>query len=134
MGSSRLIRPGGVMAISAQCPHCKKPYKFKDELTGKRVKCAAAECRQVFEVKPLPAVDAEAMALAALADHADPAAAAPVETRKVKVTCVACEHVWEEAWDKQGKNTLCPECRHRQKVPEQKGAGRKIDWRDSQAG
>jgi hypothetical protein len=32
----------------------------------------------------------------------------------------------------QGKNVLCPECRHRQRVPEQKTG--KIDWRDPRAG
>jgi hypothetical protein len=128
-------RVGVAMAISAHCPHCLKPYKFKDELAGKRVRCAAADCRQVFEVEPLPKVDAEAQALAALAELPDPAVAdGPVEIRKIKVTCAACDHAWEEAWDKQGKNVLCPECRHRQKVPEQKGASTKVDWRDSKGG
>jgi hypothetical protein len=123
------------MAISAHCPHCLKPYKFKDELAGKRVRCAAADCRQVFEVEPVPKVDAEAQALAAFAELPDPAVAdGPVEIRKIKVTCAACDHVWVEAWDKQGKNVLCPECRHRQKVPEQKGANTKVDWRDSKGG
>ncbi|HEY2787753.1 MAG TPA: hypothetical protein VGJ05_22540 [Fimbriiglobus sp.] len=122
------------MPIEAQCPHCRKPYKFKDEFVGKRVKCAAAGCRQVFEVKVMSKEDLEAVALAAIVDNPDPVAAAPEDQRKVKVICSACEHVWEEPWAKQGKNTVCPECRHRQKVPEEKGEGKKVDWRDPKSG
>ncbi len=121
------------MPIEAQCPHCRKPYKFKDEMAGKRVKCAAAGCRQVFEVKVLSKEDIEALALAAIGENPDPIAAIPEDLRKVKVTCVACEHVWEEPWAKQGKNVLCPECRHRQRVPVEKGE-KKMDWRDPKSG
>lgn len=122
------------MAIEAQCPHCRKPYKFKDEMKGKRVKCAAAGCRQVFEVRVMTREEIEAVALAAIGDNPAAAVAPEEDTRTIRVTCTACDHVWEEPWAKQGKNTLCPECRHRQKVPEQKAVGTKADWRDPKSG
>ena len=42
------------MAIEMQCPACKKAYRLKDELAGKKVTCANAECRTVFAVPVKP--------------------------------------------------------------------------------
>jgi hypothetical protein len=138
------------MAIETQCPHCHKGYRLRDELAGKRVTCGNADCRQAFVVsgksaangsakvaKPAakaaaPPVDAEALAAAALADDADAAKAVPEDQRQVHMTCAICDHKWDVPWAMQGKNVLCPDCRHRQKVPEQKQA--KVDWRDPKAG
>ena len=128
------------MPISTQCPKCLKLYKLKDELLGKRVACADTNCRTLFEVKPYtpppkPAVkkmDAEAIALAALNDDPDPAVALPEDLRKITMTCAACDHKYEVAWAMQGKNALCPECKFRQKVPEQ-AVSTKVDWRNPNA-
>jgi len=49
------------------------------------------------------------------------------------MTCVICEHKWAAPWDMQGKNVLCPDCKHRQKVPEQK-ASKAADWRTGGGG
>src|SRR5579883_1832677 len=147
------------MAIDTSCPFCQKAYKLKDELVGKKVTCANQDCRKAFQVTPVkvtpaangaakppapgakaapapkaapkpppPPVDAEALAAAALADDAD-AAKAPEDTRTIEMTCAACDTKWTVPWSMQGKNALCPECKTRQKVPEQKKAG-KADWRD----
>jgi hypothetical protein len=128
------------MAIDTSCPSCSKRYKLKDELAGKRVTCGNPNCRKAFVVPAAsangharaapPPVDAEA--LAALAFAEDVEQQVPVDQRRVKMTCVVCEAKWEEPWDRQGKNVLCPECKHRQKVPEQKTG--KVDWRDPKAG
>ncbi|OWK37925.1 hypothetical protein [Fimbriiglobus ruber] len=83
---------------------------------------------------PKPVVDTEALAAAAMA--ADAAGVeVPVENRKIAMTCPTCDQKWEEPWDKQGKNVLCPnpECRHRQKVPEQKQV-KQSDWRTGESG
>ena len=77
-------------------------------------------------------IDADAVAMKALADDPEPEAEIPVETRTITMVCVVCEHQWSEAWDKQGKNVICPECRHRQRVPEQKKPV-KADWRNPNA-
>jgi hypothetical protein len=131
--------PHGVdMPISTQCPKCQKLYRLKDELLGKRVACADKVCRTLFEVvpyvpppKPTPR-DAEAIAVAALIDEPEPAQAAAEDTRKIDLTCIVCDHQWHVPWSMQGKNALCPECKSRQKVPEQKAAN-KIDWRNPNA-
>lgn len=125
------------MPISTQCPKCQKLYRLKDELLGKRVACADKACRTLFEVvpyvppKPAPR-DAEAIAAAAFNDEPEPAQTAAEDTRKIDLTCVVCEHKWHVPWAMQGKNALCPECKHRQKVPEQK-ASNKVDWRNPNA-
>ena len=130
------------MAIETQCPHCKKAYRLKDELAGKRVTCGNPDCRQAFTVNgqasangvtPRPVdsrIDAEAEAAAIFGD--EPAQAAPEDQRKIAMTCAACDNKWDVPWSMQGKNVLCPECRHRQRVPEQKTG--KVDWRDPRAG
>lgn len=129
------------MAIDVKCPHCAKLYKLKDDMAGKRVQCANKDCRKPFVVTPgangptngaakptfPPPLDADAIAAAALADEPDHAG--PADTRTVKMTCSVCEYEWTVPWAMQGKNVLCPECKHRQKVPEQKDK-KKADWRD----
>ncbi len=69
------------MAIEMQCPACKKAYRLKDELAGKKVTCANAECRTVFAVPVKPGTGT-APTLAALKatagkSPAKPAAKAP---------------------------------------------------------
>jgi hypothetical protein len=142
------------MAIDTRCPHCQKAYRLRDELAGKRVTCGNPECRKSFTVearpdangspsparpaartaapaaRPAPPVDAEALAAAAFADEAG--TAAPGDKRIIHLTCSMCDHKWDVPWAMQGKNVLCPECRYRMKVPEQKTG--KVDWRDPNAG
>ncbi len=70
------------MAIEMQCPACKKAYRLKDELAGKKVTCANAACRTVFAVPVKPGTGT-APTLAALKatvakSPAKPAAKAPV--------------------------------------------------------
>jgi hypothetical protein len=127
------------MAIDVQCPFCDKPYKLKDELAGKRVTCANRDCRKVFTVSapanssangPPPSAspppDAESLAIAALIEDEAPP---PEDTRTIDMTCTSCDYQWTVPWAMQGKNVLCPDCKTRQRVPEQKKAG-KADWRD----
>ena len=71
---------------------------------------------------PRPPADAEKIASEAFFDGEAGGADGP---KTVEMTCAMCEHKWPEAWEKQGKNVICPECRHRQKVPVIK----KEDWR-----
>ncbi len=130
------------MAIETQCPHCKKAYRLKDELVGKRVTCGNPGCRKAFTVDGKaaangaapkaaePKIDAEAEAAAIFGD--EPAQAAPEDQRKITMTCATCDHKWDVPWSMQGKNVLCPECRTRQKVPQQKTG--KVDWRDARSG
>jgi hypothetical protein len=135
------LADGPDMPISTQCPKCQTVYKLKDELLGKRVACADKACRTSFEVvpyvpppKPMARpMDAEAIALAALGEEPDAATAVPEDLRKIKMTCAACDHLYEVAWAMQGKNALCPECKNRQKVPEQAAGSNKIDWRNPNA-
>ena len=129
------------MPISTQCPKCLKLYKLKDELLGKRATCANPDCRTLFDVKPYVAppkpvvkpMDAEAIAMAALNDDPDPIQAVPEDLRKIAMTCASCDCKYEVAWSMQGKNSLCPECKSRQKVPEQQVGSTKVDWRNSNA-
>ncbi|HET6573031.1 MAG TPA: hypothetical protein VFG68_05470 [Fimbriiglobus sp.] len=127
------------MAIETQCPHCKKAYRLKDELAGKRVTCGNPDCRKAFTVDAKasangkaaePRIDAEAAAAAIFGD--EPAQAAPEDQRQITMTCATCETKWDVPWSMQGKNVLCPDCRSRQRVPQQKTG--KVDWRDSRAG
>ncbi|MGL6075064.1 MAG: hypothetical protein ACRC8S_12970 [Fimbriiglobus sp.] len=135
------------MAIEMNCPKCSKSYRLKDELLGKKVTCANDKCRTAFVVgvkpgtgpsptlgamkatsksPPPPAPDAEEVARKAFADEVDDT---PTETRTIPMTCTECDHQWTEPWDKQGKNTVCPACRVRQKVPVPVTKGGKTDWR-----
>ena len=118
------------MAIDARCPFCSKPYRLKDDLVGRKVTCANQECRKVFAVAPIVAVpqDADAIAAQALSDEVP--VVEPVESRAIAMTCVICDHKWSAAWDMQGKNVLCPDCKHRQKVPEQK-LNKPRNWADT---
>ncbi|MCZ2341220.1 MAG: hypothetical protein LC104_05410 [Bacteroidales bacterium] len=81
-----------------------------------------------------PPIDADTLALKALAE-AEAATAEPEpppDQRTIPMVCAVCDHTWTESWDKQGKNVICPDCRHRQKVPEQKKI-EKADWRNPHA-
>ena len=110
------------MAIEFNCPHCKEPYRLKDELAGRKATCKNPDCRQQITI-PMPpsAAELEATAHSALSDETPKveAAAAPAE-KAIPMTCSFCGHQWSEPMSKAGKNTLCPECRHRLKVPEPK--------------
>lgn len=131
------------MAIDAKCPFCEKGYRLKDDLLGKKVTCANKDCRKLFAVEPsvngaihappvkaaAPKLDTEALAAAALNDDPDDV---PEEQKTIAMTCTMCEHKWTVAWTMQGKNTLCPDCKHRQKVPAQE-KGKKGGWRERQA-
>ncbi len=141
------------MPIDATCPACQKRYKLKDELAGKSVKCSNPDCRQPFPVpggppsangKPPAAkpaakpkaktkkeLEAEAEALAEQLFGEQEETKAKEKT--VAVECAMCNHKWAEPESKAGKNVICPECKHRMKVPElkKKTTG---DWRDATGG
>jgi hypothetical protein len=118
------------MAIEFDCPHCTEHYRVKDDLAGKRATCKNPDCRKVIVVPasangtpaapelPAAPADVEAAAVAALADA--PAEAQAAAAKDVPLQCPVCEHKWAEPATKAGKNVLCPECRHRIKVPEVK--------------
>lgn len=135
------------MPIDATCPGCQKQYKLKDELAGKTVKCSNPDCRKPFPVpggangkpaaKPKPKskkeAEAEAEALAAQLFGEAAEDAKPVVERTITVECVMCNFKWPEPESKAGKNVICPECKHRMKVPDPK-AKKQVDWRDSSGG
>lgn len=139
------------MAIQMKCPHCGHAYLLKDSFAGKRVTCAQPACRKVFQVSvpsqagvqspavPLipaptvtsPAIDIEAQALAALADEPPKVAEtriAPSET--IPVTCEYCSFNFIVSRALIGKNTICPECKERFRVPVPKDNVPK-NWRET---
>ena len=144
------------MAIAFNCPHCLFAYRLKDEFGGKQAKCKNPECRQLITIPKaitiaedakLSEAEAEAAALAALADEAAVATetrpteaeaeagpAAPAGGKTIAMTCQFCDHKWREPWSKAGKNTLCPnpECRQRVKVPEPK-EDVPTDWKQAKS-
>lgn len=130
------------MPIKFSCPHCQHPYLLKDEFAGRRALCKNPACKRELLVpqpnaalppppppKPTSA-EIEAAALAALADEAKAEEAKPTV---IDMTCAVCETKWTEPAEKAGKNVLCPECQHRQKVPVPQSEKGK-DWRAAAAG
>jgi hypothetical protein len=133
------------MPIDATCPHCRKVYRLKDELVGKTAKCSGPECRKAFVVvAPAPSsppaqmnsvavnpakIDAEQLAAELFADDPNQK---PVEEKQIDVKCEVCEFKWTEPVSKVGKNVICPDCKHRQRIPELKK--KSADWRDPTAG
>ena len=125
------------MPITTQCPHCQKAYILKDALAGRKVTCANANCRQTFVARPQEEVAAEtqvaAEKLAMEAFNEEPVSTGPeVAEKQIPMKCNICDHTWTEPWSKQGKNTLCPDCRTRQRIPIQK-ENKPADWRDPNA-
>jgi len=117
------------MAIVFDCPHCKYPYKLKDELAGRKATCKNPDCRQQITIpSPPSAAELEAAAHSALAEDAPHAEDVAPTAKTIPMTCSFCGHRWSEPMAKAGKNTLCPECRHRLRVPEPKGDVPE-DWR-----
>ncbi|QVL32876.1 hypothetical protein KIH39_02855 [Telmatocola sphagniphila] len=126
------------MPIVFACPFCGEGYKLKDEYAGKKATCRRQSCRKVFTVpsssQPVGTaassagsqapVDAEALALSALADEPEVQRAMSV----ISMICKNCDHHWDVEVNKQGKNVPCPECRTINKVPIPKEAA-KQDWR-----
>jgi ssDNA-binding Zn-finger/Zn-ribbon topoisomerase 1 len=127
------------MAIIFDCPSCGKNYRLADKYAGQRSICANAGCKKPIVVpnpQPVaatsvqstePNVDADALALAALADEAPKV---EVQTVPIQVTCASCDHVWEVPRAMEGKNVPCPECRKINRVPVQK-VEKPVDWRDT---
>jgi hypothetical protein len=112
------------MAIVFDCPHCKHPYRLKDELAGRKATCKNPDCRQQITI-PFPPSAAELEAAAHSALNEDAAApngeSGPAPGAKtIPMTCNFCGHHWTEPMSKAGKNTLCPDCRQRLRVPEPK--------------
>jgi hypothetical protein len=120
------------MAIVFNCPHCNEQYRLKDEFAGRKATCKNPNCRQLIVI-PIPpsAAELEAAAMSALASVAQTSdqEGPVVEKEKViPVTCNFCGHNWTEPMAKAGKNTLCPECKQRIRVPEPK-QDTPDDWR-----
>jgi DNA-directed RNA polymerase subunit RPC12/RpoP len=123
------------MAIEFDCPHCGHHYRLKDELAGKAAACK--NCRQKIVIPqpvtvpdddPPPApVDVEAAAVAALSDA--PKDEEDPSKKLIPVECNYCGEKWTEPLTRAGKNTLCPECRQRVKIPEPKDET--YDWRQT---
>jgi hypothetical protein len=125
------------MAIDFDCPHCGTHYRLKDEVGGKTATCKNPTCRRVIPIpkapqsngKPVTAADLDAMAAAAFADEAAQKAA----EAQIEVTCGRCDHKFMVDASKEGKNVLCPECRHPNRVPLRKQV-EKADWRTGGGG
>lgn len=84
-------------------------------------------------VTPPPPADAESIALSALADEKPDEVETPIDQPQgIAMTCEVCDHQWTEPASKAGKQTLCPECQRRQKVPELK-LEQTTDWRQQRA-
>src|SRR5262245_33303240 len=126
------------MAIVFDCPFCGVNYRLKDEVGGKTATCKNPNCRKVIPI-PMPngpvrpprhtPADLDALAAAAFAEEpAQKAAEASIE-----VTCARCDHKWMVEASKEGKNVLCPECRHPNRVPARKKE-EKADWRTGGGG
>lgn len=67
--------------------------------------------------------------MSALADEPPTQEKPATEGRTVAMTCEVCEHKWAEPASKAGKQTLCPECQRRQKIPELR-QDQTEDWRE----
>jgi hypothetical protein len=122
------------MAIVFNCPYCHEEYNLKDEFAGRTATCRNPDCRQKIVIpKPTvsddtpPPADVEAAALAAWSD--EPAKAEQPAERVIDVECLHCGHKWTEPQARAGKNTLCPECRERVRIPELKEDELPGDWR-----
>lgn len=119
------------MAIAFQCSGCRKAYKVKDELAGKKVVCTA--CKKPIKV-PLQTAAAkvsdsatEHLALAALSEA--PATAAEEAAGSITVECPNCiEQVTFDA-SLAGKQSPCPNCKRIVRVPVP--ATGKKDWRSA---
>ncbi|QEL19738.1 hypothetical protein [Limnoglobus roseus] len=79
--------------------------------------------------KSRPPIDVETAAATALNDDPDEV---PEDQKTITMACTMCDHKWPVAWSMQGKNVLCPDCKHRQKVPLQE-KGKKGGWREQNA-
>jgi hypothetical protein len=110
--------------IPTSCRHCLKAYRVKAEFAGKTVKCPNPACQKPMPVPvPKSAAEVEAAALRALSEEPEVA-----DVQVIAVTCEMCEHRWEVPKAMQGKNVLCPDCRHRNKVPIPK-VPKAADWK-----
>src|SRR5262245_25072036 len=125
------------MAIAFNCPHCKRKYKLPDNMTGRRVTCAEANCRKQFVVPTpvrtaaAPIANADEYAAAALSEPAVVVQTkAEPEAAPIKVKCPHCdiENTFEGRMA--GKNAPCQndDCRKIIKVPLLEKAEAK-DWR-----
>jgi predicted Zn finger-like uncharacterized protein len=124
------------MAIAFKCPNCQTPYKVKDDMAGRKVVCTA--CKKPLKVPApsapvaapaVPDVDAEALAVAALAES--PASAAEEAAASITVECPNCIEQVTFPADKAGKQAPCPNCRRVIRVPIP--ATGKQDWRTADA-
>ena len=106
------------MAIVFDCPHCKEPYKLKDEFAGRKATSKSTDCRQQITIpSPPSAAELEVAAHSALADEAakrEQAAAAETSFPRRARTASTNGRA-----DVSRKNVLCPnpECRRRIRVP-----------------
>lgn len=127
------------MAIEFNCPHCAHAYRLKDEYAGKPATCK--RCREKIVIpQPVTIPDdapaklsaeelaaKEAEAQAALADE-QTKVEQDEASRVIQVECKHCDHKWIEPLERAGKNTVCPECRQRVKIPVPEDVNSQ-DWR-----
>ncbi|MFL5330444.1 MAG: hypothetical protein ACJ8C4_16195 [Gemmataceae bacterium] len=126
------------MAIAFACPQCKKSFKVKDELAGKKVACTQCKNIMVVPAKPLPLEDQHALEAAAIAAlgveeraATNGSATHPAATAEgaVSLECPFCFETVEFSADKAGKKAPCPSCRRILNVPAAKAEKPKDDWR-----
>lgn len=120
------------MSISFTCPHCKKAYKVKDELAGRKATCAG--CKKSLTIPKLaPAAKPnrlEGITTAAAPTPSTESAVQPTPSAAdaIEVTCMYCDARFRVGSELAGKNAPCPECRKIVKVQAQVKK-EPIDWR-----
>lgn len=121
------------MAIAFQCPYCKKAFKVKDSLAGKKANCT--QCKKIITV---PVVSAplvsesgalESLASTVLTDYPNELTVVDnPELSDIPLECPFCfEHV-KFPITLAGKQQPCPQCRRIIKVPALP-SNKPKDWR-----
>ncbi len=108
------------MDIRFTCPVCKKNLKVRQELAGKRVKCAACQKPVQVPAAPPPAATpahAEELAAQVFSDQPKPIEEKKPEGAPISINCFYCDDVVSFPAELAGKQAPCPSCRRIIKVP-----------------
>src|SRR5262249_29143359 len=105
--------------IAFDCPHCRKPYKVKDALAGKKATCTACKKPMVIPTlissRPVGGEALESLAGSTLSD-VTPLPAPMAAPAAIELDCPYCFEKIEFPPDRAGKQAPCPQCRRIIKV------------------